>query len=150
MKTFFVSLFLIITIFCTIADPNILDLSIGLESGALPKLDWVFYETPFTSSNNFYVEMDVEFIIYDLWFIGGSMRNVFSFTGHGIVCEPTNMWFGACTGVRFYGFEVGIRHACYHPVMVYSTVYEQENRQVNTEGAYTEIYVRWEGKLKLF
>ena len=132
---------------------EIMDFGYVLEGGYVPWNAWKVYnpeQSEIYSSWNFYIHMEAEIVLFDLIFIGGSMRNVFFLTNeHNTVnFSPYEMYFSYFMGIRTENFEIGFRHMCAHPLMTYAHIEDFDNRIL--EGSYDEFYFKFKGKINIF
>lgn len=149
MKTLMLAIMVFLTGFIAVAEEErILDLAFSFEAGYLPANSWILHETEYTDNSNFYASFNARLLLLDLIFVGGSVRSNFSSTESLDKFYPSDNWYGFESGIIIGGFEAGVRHSCFHPVMPY--VYSEGIGKTNIEGAYTEIYIKFSGKVKLF
>ena len=116
----------------------------ALEAGLIPSDHFVMYEIPteYVYSQSFYLQMDVEAELFDLFFIGGSIRSYVWKSREGPSFWPFRDGYLFKVGLRKKPFELGFRHYCTHPVIP-----SQYPAQMNWEGAHEEIYFRIGGRL---
>jgi hypothetical protein len=130
--------------------PAFLALLLNLEMGYMPLDTWRGY-TP-----GFYVDRGVDIPLYadvsfrldilDLVFVGGSVRTEMTMINASRF-SPHLMNYGFTVGIHYQGFEVGFRHHCLHPIVPYMTA--QSGFSLGFEGAYEELYIKFEGKLTI-
>ena len=147
MKAFLV-LVLVLACLSAVNGEGILNAEFSFEIGYLPQNGWILHESDFTINNNFYGLFSTRLFLFDLVFVGGSVRCNFSSTDDSTEFFPSDDWYGFTAGIKIQGFEAGIRHQCFHPVMPY--VYSHGTGTTNIEGSYTEIYLKFSGKINLF
>lgn len=128
-------------------EKSIADFEFAMELGYIPLYGFTLHETEYTDGQNLFISFTGKIIILDTVFAGGSIRNDFSFAGD-FKFWPSADWYGIFAGVQIGGFQIGVRHSCFHPVMAYANTHG--NGETNIEGGYTEIYIKFEGKIKLF
>ena len=117
----------------------------ALECGLIPTDNFVMYQVPIERvyDQAFYIQMEAEVELFDLLFIGGTVRTYVWKKQEGISFWPWRDGYLFKVGLRKGPFELGFRHYCTHPVIPY-----RYPIQMNWEGAYEEIYFRVEGQLK--
>lgn len=98
-----------------------------------------------------YTQVEVEIELLDIVFLGGSFRTPFVGVDpyEGVPnFKPISIYYGFTGGVRFGGFEIGIRHKCAHPLVTYTSPSKLDDRVL--EGGYNEFYFKIETKVSLF
>lgn len=137
-------------VFSQEAETSTLKFNYQMELGYLPLDGWNLHETIYTASGlNFYMTLKAEVLLLDFIFAGGHMRTNASFKTDGtLIMNPSEIWFGFNAGLRFGGLEIGFRHACFHPLMIY--INQMGQGSINAEGAYEELYISFKGSVKLF
>ena len=81
----------------------------ALECGFLPK-----QPDAFLHDAAFYTQFEADVMIFNLIFIGGSTRCVFSPVAGSYQFRPQIMQYQFEVGVRYGPLEVGARHECDH------------------------------------
>ena len=116
----------------------------ALEIGIIPSGTFMMYEMPaeIVHDQSAYIQMEAELLFFDLLFVGGSIRTYVWKDEEGISFWPWRDGYLFNAGIRYKFVELGFRHYCTHPVIPYAYPV-----QMNWEGAYEEIYLRFEGKL---
>ena len=87
------------------------------------------------------VKMDMEFTLFDLFFIGGGMDCYMRTQSEPNPFFPTDMFYSFNAGIKFQFIEAGFRHYCMHPVVPF--LYHAKISP-QWEGAYEEIYIKFE------
>lgn len=126
---------------------NWLTLAFALELGMLPLGSWVMYQPPATvqEQSEFYQQFESRVILWDRLFVGGDVR-IYDWMDKGALnFWPSRAAFTFKTGINCRGVELGFRHYCTHPIVTYMPI---EKSTVRWEGAYEEIYLRLEGRIK--
>lgn len=120
----------------------------------IPLNGWVMYETDVYTAEEmqYYTELDAEVLLFEHIFIGGAVttRSRTAREKYGIPYNfsPFTDEYLFKAGIRFGNVEIGFRHLCTHPVIPYINSVRQVNRTpITYEGAYEEIYLRFEGRL---
>lgn len=110
----------------------------GMESGR--------YEQVITEYA-FYGEFTAEARFFDFIFIQGRLNNFFNRIDGQIAFSPDHDEYVFIAGIRFKGFEMAYKHACFHPIYPYQ---QKELLWVQTvlEGATDECYIKFECELK--
>jgi hypothetical protein len=93
-----------------------------------------------------YIELDFEFVIRDIFFVGGNINTIF-FQDKINNYVPVEMEYLFKAGFRWQGFEIGFNHFCQHPVI---TGMSWANILSQNEGGYEKIYIQYEGEIKLW
>jgi hypothetical protein len=121
-----------------------------LQLGIMPVNNfqmWNYYENPtYSGQKDLYMKVDFEFLIQDIFFIGGEFNNTFWMRGIKSFAA-TGIEFTFKTGFTFKGFTLGFNHFCRHPITPYLN---NEIINVKNEGAFEQIYLEYSGKFKLF
>jgi hypothetical protein len=78
-------------------------------------------------------------------FVGGSVETWESPNGQGFF-NPSETFYVFSAGLRGWGFEVGYRHECGHPVVSWTDFQIGQGFLSNKD----EFYLSYSGKLKLF
>ena len=97
-----------------------------LECGFLPEQPEAFIQ-----GDSVYTQFEAEVVIYDLFFIGGSTRCVFTPIESSYQFRPQVMEYLFTTGLRYGPVEVGFRHQCDH-----------KREYLGVLGIYEEFYLR--------
>jgi len=95
-------------------------------------------------SNIFYVKAGGELIVYDVFYINGTMEVPVYPTDNVFNWSPTALFSGFETGFRFPPVILFLKHHCNHPVVPYLP---KRTYTFNFESAYTQIGIRIELKL---
>ncbi|MHA1302130.1 MAG: hypothetical protein ACTSPI_00310 [Candidatus Heimdallarchaeaceae archaeon] len=124
---------------------NWLIFAFALELGIIPIDEFVMYNPSIeiVFDQSLYVEIEGEALLFDLLFIGGSIRTYIWKNKEGISFWPWRDGFLFNAGIKYKYVELGFKHYCTHPIIPY--IYPV---QMNWEGAYQEFYLRFEGKIK--
>jgi len=124
----------------------------ALELGSVPESSWVMYESQFVQpSPVLYVQFDGDVRIGEeqaYLFIGGMIRTTVQPQDGSWTFSPSSDQYLFRAGIRVGVAEIGFRHFCTHPVFPYlgaKEIITGERPTVRYEGAYDEIYVRFEG-----
>jgi len=101
--------------------------------------------------NAYYLELGVDLYFIDLFFIKGSINNLFHAHKTKLIFYPDCDRYRIATGIRYKGFEIGFEHFCFHPIFPYSTNnHEYNEAEINNnallEGAYNKFYFNFEVK----
>jgi len=119
----------------------------AIELGYNPSGSFIIWEgDTFQDSTyidqTFYSQLEVEMILFNLIGIGTETR-INMFNKNIINWSPFNIRFLIFTHAFFYGFDIGIRFFCTHPIVPYAE-YESD---FYLEGWYRELYIRYEAKI---
>ena len=91
-----------------------------------------------------YTDLSVEFLLLDIFYIGGGVRIPMTWAGDSF--SPHATYYDFQTGVRLGPVDVFWHHACRHPQMLYSYDYTTD---VGWEGAYDELGISIKGQIPL-
>ena len=132
--------------------PAFLVLLFNLEMGYMPLDTWRGYTPAFYVDRGvdipLYVDVSFRLDILDFVFVGGSVRTELTMKEMKAGSfSPHLMNYGFTAGIHYQGFEIGFRHHCLHPIVPYMTA--QNGFRLGFEGAYEEIYVKFEGKITI-
>ena len=89
------------------------------------------------NENVYYITFDVEVIILDYWFIGGSVKTFIQPNIKSYDYFPIENNYLFKTGLRFNNLEVGFRHQCNHPGDSFGVA-----SQGKSYGGFEEFYIR--------
>lgn len=89
------------------------------------------------NENVYYVELNVEAIIFDHLFIGGSTKTFIQPNVVDNSFSPIENDYLFRTGLRYKNLEVGFNHLCVHPSDNFGVA-----SQGKSYGGYQEIYIR--------
>jgi len=118
----------------------------ALEVGLVPSTGWLMHEDAvILPGTMYYTEFDAEVEMFDLLFIGGSVRTTMGKSELSRTFVPNFDEYLFQAGIRLEPLEVGFRHMCTHPVFVY--IGERPQYTVEYEGWYQEVYIRIGGEL---
>jgi len=91
---------------------------------------------------SFYFDLETE-LEYKNFFVGGGVK---TFAGKSTRVRrefvPYKITYKFAAGYNFNNFQIGFRHYCIHPVVPYVTF----DSPILFQGAYEELYVRWESE----
>lgn len=93
--------------------------------------------------NIYYINMDVEVIVFEYLFVGGGMKAYIQPIKDNYSSHPFEMDYLFKAGLRYKGIEVGFRHFCLHPVRPYEMYYQPQG---STDSGYEELYIRLTNK----
>lgn len=115
-----------------------------LEAGLMPSNGWIDNEMQehFNASPAFYVLLDGEAVISDMFFIGGYVQTTMMKKKGKFGFNPFQDTYQFKVGARFGKLEMGFRHVCGpHPVHTYPS--SQLPQPVSPfEGGYEQIYIQ--------
>ena len=144
MKRFLLVIVLLIVAWCVYAQDGVFQIHGHLELGVFPNFRNVEYEVfniyKTEKDVGFYLDMGLEFLLYNHFFIGGGLRT-YAFKNDKINFIPFYCDYSFTAGIRVKWFEVGFRHYCFHPV---SAGVGYGSPMLNIDKSYEEIYVRVE------
>lgn len=122
-----------------------------LEAGMVPMNSWAFFdqgecEVVRQEEPGYYTDLQADVVLVEHVFLGGGVRTDM---------RPSSIdnWIPHWTaydfraGLRFDRLEIGFRHRCNHPIQTYAWR-EGGSKMPSAEGAYEEVYVRFEGGVK--
>jgi hypothetical protein len=126
-------------------EPSILDAEFQLKGGYMPidKLD--LNNAHGYCEADFFTDLSVRLILFNLFFVDGEMACNFTLKSGNANFTPYFMNFQVGGGIKIGGLEAGYRHACYHPVLNFSS----NNCSLNG-GGFDEFYISFKGKVKIF
>jgi hypothetical protein len=118
-------------------------LSLGTLSYQAVDVDHVWFSTP---PLTFQTTLGLEAQLFnDHVFVGAGVQTWESAAGNGFF-NPMESLFTFSVGLRGWGFELGYRHECDHPI-ISSTDFHVTQGWLATKN---EIYLSYTGKLKVF
>lgn len=122
-----------------------LTLFFALELGLLPNYGFVMYEPDATviADNSLYTDFEASVEVYG-FYVGGGMRCYFWKDLDGYDFSPFQMTYRFDAGWRNDRLNIGFRHYCMHPVVPWSSQMPEKN----WEGAYEELFIRFEGSTR--
>ncbi len=124
---------------------NWIALLFALEIGMMPSGYIESYDrmppTEYELTGAYYVDMQADVLLYDLFFIGGRTKIYMKKRTDTISFSPDTAEFAFNAGIRAGILEIGFRHYCMHPIVPW--LY-QSGGTLKWEGSYEEIYVRLE------
>lgn len=126
---------------------NIFLLLFALEMGIIPMNNFVPSDsTTIIATEGYYINLDIELIAYDHFFIGGYNETYMINNIENYTFNPLQMTYGFRTGFRLEPFEVGYKHICGpHPVDTYAQFKESEYK-APFEGSYDKFYIKITGR----
>ena len=92
----------------------------------------------------FYTSFEVEAIIYDYLFVGGSVKTYVQDMKLSKTFYPFELDSFFNAGLRYKNIELGFKHFCLHPVRPYEMYYEPQG---SNNAAYEEFYIRIEKRM---
>jgi hypothetical protein len=123
---------------------NIIALLFSLELGFMPYNMWYqsgSQEREFIT-NSYYINLDVEAVIFDHVFIGGWIDTAMHKQPGGLLFDPLQQTYQFRAGLRWQNIELGYSHVCGpHPVMTYPQFGLNDNL-APFEGAVDKIYIK--------
>lgn len=134
--------------------------TIGFEVGYLPNSTFFIYnvkdpkyiignDETLTMDKSFkhsiYTDFDIHLVLFDYFFIGGSSKISMLSSEGSYTFFPNTALFRFDAGVEIESWMLGFRHYCMHPIMPYVSFYSYE---LDYEGSYEELYIRFEAKIK--
>ena len=122
----------------------LLALLFSLEMGYAPQyqsLNVIRFDNDFIQNENvYYITMDTEVILFDYFFIGGSVKTFIQPKNESYQFLPIENDYLFKAGLRFKNIEAGFRHLCIHPV---------DNSGISSQGksfgGYEEFYIKISG-----
>jgi len=91
-----------------------------------------------------YADFMAKIWLFDLIFIGGGMRSHFVYYADKTEFWPYTVDYRFELGIKIGNLTIGFRHNCYHPAAPFEKIYAK------MDAAFEELYVRFEGKVKIF
>ncbi len=93
----------------------------------------------------FYIQMQTRVYVRDVFFVGGQIQTrIVPSEGDMIQFCPYSSLYLFEAGLDFDWLQIGFRHWCQHPSLVYGQVHHRDY-----EGGFEQLYVRFEGKVSL-
>lgn len=89
----------------------------------------------------YYIDMDVEIIVQNFFFVGGDWKTYFQPCEAGHSFYPVEARYTFNTGLRYKNIEIGFEHQCIHPVVSGGADLLRERY-----GGHEEIYIRISNK----
>lgn len=134
---------------------HVLDVNFKVEVGGMSS-GFVTYDPRVPSEIPFglFTDFSAEVVLLETVFVGSSVKIPFLLSDwsgpQGIPsCIPMEILYGFNAGIRIGELlEIGVRHFCIHPALVYAYVSDLSSR--NVEGAFTEFYVQVKGTINIF
>lgn len=131
---------------------HILILSLFFNFSYLP--DWdIYYGINDTEIKKlelyhaYQVEFEVDFYFVNLFFIKGSINNIFHKVKNQLSFFPDCDQYRFGCGIRIKKLEIGYEHLCFHPIFPFGT--ELKNISL-VEGGYNKIYIEFNTQLKIY
>lgn len=122
-----------------------------LEAGTVPTNNWVFYDEGerdvVEQELGYYTDLQADVVFAERVFVGGGVRT-------DMRPSSVDNWIPHWTaydfraGLRIGGLEAGFRHRCNHPIQTY-TWSAKDLKMPSAEGAYEEIYLRFDGAMDI-
>ena len=124
-----------------------LALLFAIELGAVTESGWLVDGiSPGTMSGPvFYTMLESEIVIADVFFLNAFVRTDVQPVRFG-TWSPFRAYYGSTIGMRIGIVEIAFRHACYHPVTVYTGIYSFKSPAL--EGGHSELYLRINGGIR--
>lgn len=97
------------------------------------------------SEQQYYIEFATRMYVAEHVYVGGSVETRFIPDDGDVIqfCPYSSVyWFEA--GVEFKHFEIGFRHYCQHPSLIYGSVPLRDY-----EGGYEQLFIRVDGTVPL-
>jgi hypothetical protein len=120
---------------------------LALEAAYLPMGSFHLYEPALQVVEpgiEFYVDLEARAVLWDLLYVGGSVRSNFHDVGDSRFFNPTAAAYTVEAGFERDGFKAGWRHYCTHPVIPYLSGTSMGRVW---EGGYEEVFLRVEGRI---
>lgn len=89
------------------------------------------------NENVYYINFNVEVLMFNHFFIGGSDKIYFQSNSNSYDFLPVESNFLFKTGLRYEKIELGFRHQCKHPL-----ISKGINWEGTSFGGYEEFYIR--------
>ena len=110
-----------------------------LELGYAPYYGTLNNSVQLQDENIFYVNMDVELVTFDYFFIGGAVKTYVNDKPGDYKFMPFESDYMFRVGFRYKNIEAGFKHFCLHPVRPMEIYYEPQG---STDASYEELYIR--------
>lgn len=118
----------------------------ALELGLLPNYGFVMYQPDpeyVIDQHALYTDLEAS-VEAGGFYLGGAMRCYFWAHRNDYGFSPFQMTYRFDAGWRNDRLNIGFRHYCMHPVVPWSSHMPEKN----WEGAYEELFIRLEGKIR--
>ena len=121
-----------------------LALLFAIELGVLPYHHFWLYDLSDELyddfiKTSFYTDLEVSLMYRDRLYIGGGLKTTMEKNKFKTKFWPNELFFDFEIGYKGENLQFGLRHFCYHPVILFLPVYYVSSRW---EGAYEELFVR--------
>jgi len=124
----------------------ILELNYAFVIGYIPKNTIPIFETQkHENLQEFFTSFETEIILNDFIFIGGKISCNFFFEEINNFI-PYFVDFDFKTGIRYKQIEIGFSHYCAHPLVAWFDPNSEIWPEINYEGGYEKIYIKFRNK----
>lgn len=92
----------------------------------------------------YYIEFGIDLYFYNLFFINGSINNLFHARKDELEFYPDCDKYQIAAGIRYKFIEIGYEHLCFHPIFPLSSNGRKLINNTILEGGYDKYYINFE------